>query len=85
MNRTSRTIAIADPLWTALETMSREMGVERDVLLNQAIFSLARQFGFITPTPVSLLDAASTPARAPAPAPVAVSVAPAAVAPAPTP
>ncbi|NPC84493.1 FHA domain-containing protein, partial [Pyxidicoccus fallax] len=63
MNRTLRTVSISDPLWTALETMSREMGVDRDVLVNQAIFALARQFGFITPTQVSLLG---TPApRAP--------------------
>jgi hypothetical protein len=61
MNRTARTIQLADPLWTALETMSREMGVDRDVLLGQAIFSLARQFGFITPTQINLLDAPATP------------------------
>jgi hypothetical protein len=60
MNRTARTIQLADPLWTALETMSREMGVDRDVLLGQAIFSLARQFGFIAPTQINLLDAPST-------------------------
>ncbi|MCP3141839.1 FHA domain-containing protein [Pyxidicoccus xibeiensis] len=72
MNRTSRTVAIADPLWTALETMSREMGVERDVLVNQAIFSLARQFGFIHPTPVSLLEGAPVSAAAPV-APVRVA------------
>ncbi|QSQ26688.1 FHA domain-containing protein [Pyxidicoccus parkwayensis] len=68
MNRTSRTVSVSDPLWTALETMSREMGVDRDVLLNQAIFSLARQFGFITPTQVSLLDGTTAAApRAPEP------------------
>jgi hypothetical protein len=67
MNRTSRTVAVSEPLWAALETMSREMGVDRDVLLNQAIFSLARQFGFITPTQVNLLERA-TAASAPAPA-----------------
>ena len=69
MNRTARTVSVSDPLWTALETMSREMGVDRDVLLNQAIFSLARQFGFITPTQVSLLDGATS---APQPAHVPV-------------
>jgi hypothetical protein len=61
MNRTARTIQLADPLWTALETMSREMGVDRDVLLGQAIFSLARQFGFIAPTQINFVDAPSTP------------------------
>lgn len=76
MNHTSRTVSISEPLWTALETMSREMGVDRDVLVNQAIFSLARQFGFITPTQVSLLDGAtSAPPRAVAPV-VALQAAP---------
>ncbi|MCE9666805.1 FHA domain-containing protein [Myxococcus stipitatus] len=39
--------------------MSREMGVDRDVLVNQAIFALARQFGFIQPTQVSLSEMAA--------------------------
>ncbi|MFP2912553.1 hypothetical protein ACLESD_47580, partial [Pyxidicoccus sp. 3LFB2] len=67
MNRTSRSVTVADPLWTALETMSREMGVDRDVLVNQAIFALARQFGFITPTQVSLLDGAAASPQAAVP------------------
>jgi hypothetical protein len=66
MNRTARTVQLAEPLWTALETMSREMGVDREVLLGQAIFSLARQFGFITPTQINLLDAAAAPSPTPA-------------------
>src|SRR5215217_1570682 len=72
MNRTPRKVEIADPLWTALETMSREMGVDRDVLVNQAVFSLARQFGFIQPTQVSLTDAVAVAAPAPVARPVAV-------------
>ncbi|TQF09239.1 FHA domain-containing protein [Myxococcus llanfairpwllgwyngyllgogerychwyrndrobwllllantysiliogogogochensis] len=77
MNRTPRKVEIADPLWTALETMSREMGVDRDVLVNQAVFSLARQFGFIQPTQVSLAEAVAAPAVVAVAAPaVVVAVAP---------
>ncbi|MCP3163687.1 FHA domain-containing protein [Myxococcus qinghaiensis] len=82
MNRTPRKVEIADPLWTALETMSREMGVDRDVLVNQAVFSLARQFGFIQPTQISLTDAVAVAAPAPVARPVAV-VAPVPVEPVP--
>ncbi|WP_163868355.1 FHA domain-containing protein [Myxococcus eversor] len=76
MNRTPRKVEIADPLWTALETMSREMGVDRDVLVSQAVFSLARQFGFIQPTQISLTDAVAVAAPAPVarPAPVVAPV-----------
>ncbi|MCP3103217.1 FHA domain-containing protein [Myxococcus sp. K15C18031901] len=83
MNRTPRKVEVADPLWHALETMSREMGVDRDVLVNQAIFALARQFGFIQPTPVSLSEmtapasnTVAAPAVTAAPAVVAHSVVP---------
>ncbi|NTX13285.1 FHA domain-containing protein [Myxococcus sp. CA051A] len=83
MNRTPRKVEIADPLWTALETMSREMGVDRDVLVNQAVFSLARQFGFIQPTQVSLAEAVAAPAvvAVASPAPVAAPAVVVAVAP----
>ncbi|MFY2563424.1 FHA domain-containing protein [Corallococcus terminator] len=79
MNRTPREVEIADPLWTALETMSREMGVDRDVLVNQAIFALARQFGFIQPTQISLTDGVAVAAPAPVvrTAPVVAVAAPA--------
>lgn len=77
MNRTPRKVELADTLWTALETMSREMGVDRDVLVNQAVFSLARQFGFIQPTQISLTDGAAVAVPAPVarPAPVVAPVA----------
>lgn len=80
MNRTPRKVEIADPLWTALETMSREMGVDRDVLVNQAVFSLARQFGFIQPTQINLTDGVAVAAPAPVARPAPV-VAPAPVEP----
>ncbi|MCK8496352.1 FHA domain-containing protein [Myxococcus fulvus] len=76
MNRTPRQVEIADPLWKALETMSREMGVDRDVLVNQAVFSLARQFGFIQPTQVSLTETGSAPAVVAAPVPAVVAQTP---------
>ena len=47
--KTDRTVAITDSLWETLEEMSTQMGVERDALVNQAIFALARFHGYATP------------------------------------
>ena len=69
MKRTTRSFEIADPFYTALETMSREMNIDRDTLVNQALFALAKIHGFIVPTVVSL-DASpgvAAPARPPPP------------------
>jgi hypothetical protein len=67
MKRTPRSFEITDVLNTALETMSREMNVDRDTLVNQAIFSLARLHGFIVPTVVSLDGAPAGPMSASVP------------------
>ncbi|MBI5547849.1 MAG: FHA domain-containing protein [Deltaproteobacteria bacterium] len=48
-NRSPKTVAIADHLWEALEVMSCEMGVDRDMLLSQAVFTLARLNGYLVP------------------------------------
>lgn len=52
-SRTSRTVLLADHLWEALEQMSREMGVDRDMLVSQAVFTLARLNGYLVPGKVT--------------------------------
>lgn len=47
--RTPRTIAVADHLWDVLAVMSSEMGVDREGLINQALFAFARANGFLQP------------------------------------
>ncbi|GMU03892.1 FHA domain-containing protein [Corallococcus caeni] len=67
MNRIRETIEVAEPLWRALEQMSHDLGVDRDALVAQALFLLAKQNGYVSPTPVVLgtpVDGA--PVRAPA-------------------
>ncbi|HZA51875.1 MAG TPA: FHA domain-containing protein, partial [Myxococcaceae bacterium] len=45
--RPARKVAIADHIWDAFEDMAREMGTDRDALINQAMFMFARLNGFI--------------------------------------
>jgi len=45
-SRSPRTIQIADHLWESLESLAADMGLERDALVNQALFALARQHGY---------------------------------------
>jgi hypothetical protein len=47
--KTPRQIAVADHLWEAFERMAREMGSERDALVNQAMHVFARLNGFPVP------------------------------------
>jgi hypothetical protein len=47
--KTPRQIAIADHLWEAFERMAREMGSERDALVNQAMHVFARMNGYVVP------------------------------------
>jgi hypothetical protein len=44
---------ISDALWEALELMSREMSVDKDALVNQALFTFARFNGYVTPGSVA--------------------------------
>jgi hypothetical protein len=69
MTRTRRTVEISDALWDALELMSREMSVDRDSLMNQALFTFARFNGYVTPGAVA-------PHARPAPGAPATSVPP---------
>ncbi|MBZ4376449.1 FHA domain-containing protein [Corallococcus sp. AS-1-6] len=67
MNRIRETIEVAEPLWRALEQMSHDLGVDRNALVAQALFLLARQNGYVAPTPVALgVTVAGEPVRAPA-------------------
>lgn len=75
MKRTTRSFEIADPFFTALETMSREMNVDRDTLVNQALFTLARNNGFIVPTVVAL-ESANPPSPILGQSPVTASLGP---------
>jgi hypothetical protein len=47
--KTPRKIAVADHLWDAFERMAREMGSDRDALVNQAMHVFARLNGFLVP------------------------------------
>ncbi len=47
--RSQRSIEVADHLWSLLETMSREMSTDVTALVNQALFALARQHGYLSP------------------------------------
>ena len=83
-----RKVAIPDHLWDAFEEMARQMGSERDGLINQALFMFARLNGFLevsprrkTPVPaqptLNQRVAAAAPARtAPLRSSAAESVAP---------
>lgn len=62
MKRIRETIEVAEPLWRALEQMSHDLGVDRDALVAQALFLLAKQNGYVAPTPV-LLGATSAVAQ----------------------
>ena len=45
--RTPRTLLVPDHLWDAFAIMAAEMGMERDALVNQAMYTFARLNGFL--------------------------------------
>ena len=47
--RTPRTLLIADNLWETFSSMAAEMGVDREALINQALYTFARLNGFLLP------------------------------------
>ena len=47
--RPVRKVAVADNIWEAFDVMSKELGTDRDGLVNQAMFMFARLNGFLTP------------------------------------
>src|SRR4051812_4286962 len=42
-------VLIADHLWEAVDQMAKEMGIGRDALVNQALFTFARLNGYLVP------------------------------------
>lgn len=77
LSRSPRTVTVADHLWDTYALMSAEMGVDRDGLVNQALFAFARGHGYLIP--------GSTRASMPPPSASPVVEAPAAFTPAPAP
>ena len=68
--KTRRQIAIADHLWEAFERMAREMGSDRDALVNQAMHVFARLNGFVVPgAPAEDVPDVAAPAVPPPPLP----------------
>jgi hypothetical protein len=63
----AREISLPQQLWDTLDTMAKEMGVARDSLVSQAVFTLARLNGYVTPGKV-VLGAAPAHANGPSPA-----------------
>jgi hypothetical protein len=65
--RPIRKVAIADHLWEALDQMAKEMGTDRDGLVNQALFMFARLNGYLTPSGVAASVSPAPAARAQSP------------------
>ncbi len=59
--RPIRKVAISDKLWDCFDQMAKEMGNDRDGLINQALFSFARLNGYLTPGFSAPAEAASPP------------------------
>ena len=53
--RTPRTLLIADNLWETFSSMAAEMGVDREALINQALYTFARLNGFLLPADLQKL------------------------------
>jgi hypothetical protein len=47
MERPWRKVVVPDHVWDAFEAMAQDMGNERDALISQALFTFARQNGYL--------------------------------------
>ncbi len=47
--RTRRELEIADHLWDCLTRIAEDCGTDRNAVVNQSIYELARRFNFLTP------------------------------------
>jgi hypothetical protein len=56
MERPLRKVAIPDHVWDAYEVMARDMGNEREALISQALFTFARQNGYLAPSRTSFAE-----------------------------
>ncbi|MHB8420801.1 MAG: FHA domain-containing protein [Myxococcales bacterium] len=85
--RPIRKVAISDKLWDCFDQMSKELGGDRESLIQQALFTFARLNGYLQPgyltgtdapaAPAERAKVGSGPAAAPARREVEVAVAPA--------
>jgi FHA domain len=64
--KTPRTLLVADHLWEAFSTMAVEMGSDRDLLINQALYTFARLNGFMVAADLAKLGLSQPPPPAPA-------------------
>ncbi len=67
--RPVRKIPVSDKLWECFDLMAREMGGDREGLVNQALFTFARLNGYLTPGSLGAVEpkqAAPAPVHAPA-------------------
>lgn len=62
---TRRELEIADHLWECLTRIAEDKGTDPQVVLNQAIYDLARRFNFLTPAQQAAVAAAAQPSPAP--------------------
>lgn len=65
---TRRELEIADHLWDCLSRIAEDNGTDPQVVLNQAIYDLARRFNFLTPVPSAPAPVAKAGKAAPQPA-----------------
>jgi hypothetical protein len=61
MERPWRKVAIPDHVWDAFEAMAQDMGNERDALISQALFTFARQNGYLQPSRAAVEEPESAP------------------------
>lgn len=47
--KTVKSLAVGEHLWSAVEQMAEDMGVEPDAIVSQALFTLARLNGYVVP------------------------------------
>lgn len=64
---TRRELEIADHLWDCLSRIAEDKGTDPQVILNQAVYDLARRFNFLTPVEASPQKKAAPQAASPSP------------------
>ena len=76
VRRSRRELEIAEHLWDCLNRIAEDCGTDRHMVVNQAIYELARRFNFLKPAEREVpamdnaLEAAPSPGQARAPEPV---------------
>ncbi len=65
MSDSPQMVSLPSHLWDALDHMSKDMGVPRDGLLGQAVFTLARLNGYVVPGKATMQSSAGASAAPP--------------------